>query len=173
MLATNFLFVIAVVLWTNVVSGQDPQGIASQVFVILLITSNPFTDVHLELRKRIRRGLDGIEMESILNHDLLDIEIIGERMNFGDTFLVCVSSMQNETREWYFPNGTVVSSDDSNMGPDIYISKDREDTLVRLNRRRNATTPIGIYCCEVGSSGITTRSLCVGIYNSTGGMIIF
>lgn len=137
---------------------------------MVLITSNPFTDVNLELRKRTRSGPGGVEMESILNHDLLDIATIGDQMNLGDTFLVCVSSMQTETTEWYFPNGTAVSSDDSSKGPDIYASKIRAGTLVRLNRRRNATTPIGIYLCEVFESSGIMRSLYVGIYSSAGGI---
>lgn len=123
----------------------------------------------MELRERVGGGA-APEREWILNHDLIDIATIGEIRNVGDAFLVCASSVRNGTNEWYFPNGTVVSNDDSNMGPDIYVSRNKAGTLVRLNRRRNAMTPTGIYRCEVlGSSGIT-RSLYVGLYSSTGGI---
>lgn len=174
-LVTDFVFVLTVLveLWTNFVSGQASQGMASQTFCMVLITINLFTDVHLELWKRTRGGPGGVEMESILNHDWLDIATIGERGNFGGTFLVCLSSMQNETTKWYFPNGTVVSSDHSSKGPDIYASENGADTLVRLNRRCNATTPTGIYRCKAFERSGIMRSLYVGIYISVGGIILY
>ena len=124
------------------------------------MTSNLLTDIHLELRQGTP---DGSERERILNHDLVDIATL------GDIFLICISP--NETREWYFPNGTVVSSNSGSMRPDIYANKSSTGTLLHLNRRRNAMSPIGIYRCEVLESSGITISLYVGIYTSTGGII--
>jgi hypothetical protein len=39
---------------------------------------------------------------------------------------------------------------------------------VRLNRRNNATSPIGIYCCDIPGSN---RNICIGAYNLGDGKI--
>ena len=128
--------------------------------------NNHFLDVGLELRVRVQEGDPSIQ--SIQNHGWIDIETIGEQRNFGDTFLVCATSTpDNGTIDWYFPNGTGVSDDGEITGPDIYMN--RTATLAHLSRRRNATTPVGIYRCEISGSNGGTTFLYAGIYTSTGG----
>ena len=55
--------------------------------------------------------------------------------------------MNNETRngEWYYPNGDMVLGNDSNQ--DFYRNQTSQQVI--LNRRNNATSPTGCFCCEL------------------------
>ena len=41
--------------------------------------------------------------------------------------------------------------------------------MVRLNRRNNATSPTGVYRCEIPDASGTNQTLYVGIYVESGG----
>ena len=64
---------------------------------------------------------------------------------------------------WYLPNGSVVLNE--GMDQDIYILRGAGE--VTLNRRNNATSPTGIYRCEIPrfARGYN-RNLFVGVYNN-------
>ena len=62
--------------------------------------------------------------------------------------------------EWFYPNGSAVSID--NSGNSFY--RDREDDgTVRLHRRGVASlsAAMGQYCCEIPNANDTTHRLCV------------
>ena len=59
--------------------------------------------------------------------------------------------------EWIYPNGDHVDSTGS--GDDIY--RNRDTSVVRLNRRNGATGPTGRYCCEVPSVADPNASICI------------
>ena len=59
----------------------------------------------------------------------------------------CCTSEKNETRngEWYYPDGSVVPISMGNQ--DFY--RNRGSQQVILNRRNNAMSPTGCFCCEL------------------------
>ena len=61
--------------------------------------------------------------------------------------------------EWFYPNGSTVPIEGA--GYDLY--RNRGPSVVRLNRRRNGTSPTGLYCCEVPDSTFTTQRVCANI----------
>ena len=74
-------------------------------------------------------------------------------------------------REWYFPNGSSVGI--NGAGHSFY--RDRVPSIVRLNRRHNATSPNGIFWCIIPSSitplPITTKIIYIGVYDIGQGRI--
>ena len=61
--------------------------------------------------------------------------------------------------EWHYPDGTNVGIKDS--GDDIY--RNRGLSVVRLNRRNNAISPTGLYCCEVPDASNTMQRVCANV----------
>ena len=61
---------------------------------------------------------------------------------------------------WYFPDGTQVQ-DGLDTSSDIY--RNRAPSVVRLNRRNNATSPTGVYRCEIPDANGTNQSIFVGV----------
>ena len=61
--------------------------------------------------------------------------------------------------QWFYPNGSAVPIEGA--GYDLYRNRGR--SVVRLNRRRNGTSPTGLYCCEVPDSTFTTQRICANI----------
>lgn len=124
----------------------------------------PYADVQLELRVRDNSTVAQI----IPNHDLIDISLIGDVAVDGDTFLACSTTADYGLGEWHFPNDTLVTGPgDNTTGPDIYSTE--EAMAVFLSRRRNATSPVGIYVCDIYNNSNDTQSLYVGIYTTDGG----
>ena len=60
---------------------------------------------------------------------------------------------------WHFPNGTTISNIEA--GGDIYTS--RGAGVVRLNRRNNATSPTGRFCCQVPNASSELVSVCINL----------
>ena len=105
------------------------------------------------------------------NNSIVSLAEIGE----GRDALLCITngtdccrgSQLTSTREWYFPNGTQVRVYGS--GDSIY--RDRGSSVVRLNRRHNATSPTGIYQCVIPSlTGLI--NIYIGIYHDEQGNLI-
>ena len=73
----------------------------------------------------------------------------------------CCGNGDGETRqgEWLYPNGTQVRT--SGSGDDFYRS--RGTGVVILNRRNDATGPIGLYCCEVASVADPNATICINL----------
>ena len=61
--------------------------------------------------------------------------------------------------QWVYPNGSVVGTESD--GQDFYIN--RGPSVVRLNRRRNATSTTGLFCCEVPDAAATNTRTCINI----------
>ena len=47
---------------------------------------------------------------------------------------------------WFNPNGDMLLN--NGYGEDFYIRRNAGQ-LIRLNRRRSATSPVGLYCCVI------------------------
>ena len=60
---------------------------------------------------------------------------------------------------WFYPNGTAVPVDGD--GYDFY--RNRDTGIVRLNRRNNAMSPTGLFCCVVPDATFTNTNTCINI----------
>ena len=99
------------------------------------------------------------------NHSVLD----PANISTGTTSLLCIITTEAccqsthtgtgvEAGEWYFPVGTEVL--DGSLNPH-YMT--RGASVVRLNRASSATTPSGLYHCEVPVTD-DTESVYIGLY---------
>ena len=91
------------------------------------------------------------------------IEDIGEH----DDALLCMTALNktnssNAFGNWFFPNGTVIPSDNQS---DIYRS--RGEMVVRLHRRRGGEE--GIYHCLIPDSLNVIQNLYIGVYSASTG----
>ncbi len=106
------------------------------------------------------------------NNSIVNIEDIGANANalhcITDRMNCCRASDGGASGEWYQPGQTnpVVSGGRISMEN---ISRSRNSSAVRLNRRNNATSPAGLYRCEILDSGGVNRSLFIALYNASGG----
>ena len=93
-----------------------------------------------------------------------DSILIGDIGEGDEAALLCVTDLVQCCRgealgEWFYPNESLVRVNGNN--DDFY--RDRRLGSVRLNRRNNATSPIGQYCCEVPDATMTTKTTCINI----------
>ena len=111
------------------------------------------------------------------NHAYVDLTTVGEdNSDPGDTVrchtdlqTCCTSSQGSHRGDWYFPNGILLPfytlSDED-------IVEDREPQVVHLRRRNDATSPSGIYRCDIETIAvndndddtITGETVYVGLY---------
>ena len=99
-----------------------------------------------------------------------DSILIGEIGEGDDGALLCVTDLVqccrgNETDgrgvlgEWRYPNRSLVQVEGE--GDDFY--RDRGPSVVRLNRRNNATFPMGQFCCVVPDATLNDKTTCINI----------
>lgn len=95
-----------------------------------------------------------------------------KKIGEGRNALICTTSEtsccknantapSNNMREWYFPGGSVVRI----KGDGHSFYRDRDLSIVRLNRRDNATAPNGIFWCIIPSSITMYKTIYIGIYD--------
>ena len=94
----------------------------------------------------------------------VNITDIGEESNTSPPFaLLCETNLTaccrspNATGEWFFPNNSMVGTDDDGGG----MYRNRGDSIVRLNRRPGVTGPVGMYCCQVPTTSDTNARICI------------
>lgn len=106
--------------------------------------------------------LNGVRMP-YNNHTSININDIGT----GESALLCFTEntnccgLPNRTGEWYYPDGTLILS--ASHGFDLF--RNRGSQIVRLNRRNNAQSPTGRYCCEVPDADQVMQIICINILN--------
>ena len=94
-----------------------------------------------------------------------DSEVLLTDIGEGDNALLCLTDNTQCCRggdnpnggglgEWYFPDGTLVPT-----GNNTNIYRNRDLSAVRLNRKNNAQSPIGVYRCEVPDASGTSQSI--------------
>ena len=115
----------------------------------------------------------GILLNSQLypNNSVVTLTDIGDIFNGPALFCLtpstdCCSATEtpNEaavTREWYLPDGTVLPAITS-------FSREQVSSAVRLYRN-GATSPTGVFRCDVPDASGTSQSTFVGIYPLTDG----
>ena len=110
------------------------------------------------------------------NHAYVDLTTVGDDISAsGDTVRcqtnleTCCTGTQGIHRgDWYFPDGNVLpfATNPGNIG------EDREPQVVHIRRRNNATSPSGIYRCDIETVAvnddvidtITGETVYVGLY---------
>ena len=118
---------------------------------------------------------------NLSNHSYVNLTLVGRDISDpGDTVRChtdlesCCAGIQGSDRgDWYFPNGSVLAG--AVAGGDINIR--RAAQVIHLRRRNNATSPSGIYHCDIetvavnddGVDTITGETVYVGLYPRSGG----
>ena len=114
----------------------------------------------------------------LANHSYVDLSLVGSSdsdiVQCHTDLSTCCSNTQGSHRgDWYFPNGNRLPFSDSG---DIY--EQREAQRVDLRRRNSATSPVGIYRCEIPTLAVHDDSdiflgdtVYVGLYTASGGRI--
>ena len=116
--------------------------------------------------------------QTLANNSYVDLSLVGDASDnvvCHTDLSTCCSSTQGVHRgDWYFPNGDRLPFPG---GVDIYET--REAQRVDL-RRMSATTPVGIYHCEIptlavyNENDISVRAtVYVGLYTASGGKLKF
>ena len=119
------------------------------------------------------------------NHAYVDLTTVGDDISAsGDTVrchtdleTCCTSSQGSHRGDWYFPNGILLPFYTHN---DEDIVEDREPQVVHLRRRNNATSPSGIYRCDIETIAvndndddiITGETVYVGLYPPNEGIYL-
>ena len=70
---------------------------------------------------------------------------------------------------WLYPDGSVVRTLATfNSRPDRGFYRNRDRSVVRLNRRKNATVAavIGQFCCKVPDATSSWVTICINVSNS-------
>lgn len=89
--------------------------------------------------------------------------ITSNHIGTGSKALYCGTNVNTTFQidgEWFYPNDSAV--DRMNSGHNLY--RNRNSSVVRLNRRMNATSTNGIYHCEIRDANKTRQNIFVGIY---------
>ena len=113
----------------------------------------------LSLNGQTYTNRDSIVITEIGNFNESESGINEPLLCYTDNINCCNGS---GTGNWIFPDGTSVGPE-SEEG-DFYV--DRGSGVVRLNRRRNAISPTGEYCCNVPNSRSQSIRTCVSIGKS-------
>ena len=118
--------------------------------------------------------------QTLANHSYVDLSLVGDNRSGSDSvqchtdLTTCCSGAQGTHRgDWYFPNGTRLPFAG---GGDIIES--RVAQRVDLRRSNSATSPVGIYRCNIPTVAVhddngydsIKDTVYVGLYTSNGGM---
>ena len=100
------------------------------------------------------------------NNSVLPLKEIGD-ISTGSAIL-CTTNLDSCCRfpnrgEWYYPNGSMVPI--NGAIEDFYRGRTTEQSI-HLNRRNNAQSPTGSFCCELPDNSGVTHTLCVSLGKS-------
>ena len=96
--------------------------------------------------------------ENLPNHAYVDLTLVGNDITDSGNTVRCHTDLETcctinqgiHRGDWYFPNSSVLAG--AGGGSDIY--KRREPQVVHLRRRYDATSPSGIYHCEIETEAV-------------------
>lgn len=144
------------------------SAVIAMVLLVLLLLSPVSTQQTLSLEHN---------SQGISNHSLLILTDIGEDLAMGVRCLTtrtdCCDTLTTGSSgigDWLFPSDTPLKSLGSTAeGVDLY--RDREFGEVVLYRRNNATSPQGVYRCEipVDSTSQDIDVVYIGLYSESNG----
>ena len=105
------------------------------------------------------------------NNSVINIHDIGE----NDEALLCYTNASDCCKapaqivgQWHFPNGVPIDISTALASEEFY--RNRAQSVVRLNRRNNATSPNGVYRCEIPDANGDSQNIYIGIYPSRSGV---
>ena len=118
--------------------------------------------------------------QTLANHSYVDLSLVGDDVSGSDTVqchtnldTCCTSAQGSHRGDWYFPNGVKLS-----FLRDGDIFEQRGAERVDINRRNGATSPVGIYRCDIptvavhNDNDISVRAtVYVGLYTASGGKL--
>ena len=111
--------------------------------------------------------------QTLANHSYVNLSLVRHQVDGNNSvqyhtdLWTCCSRQQGFHRgDWFLPNGTRLPF----SGGDIYES--RVAQTVDLHRINNATSPTGIYCCDIetkyvddSSASVKSTPIYVGLYD--------
>ena len=118
--------------------------------------------------------------QTLANHSFVDLSLVGHNISGSDNvqchtdLTTCCSNTEGDHRgDWYFPNENRLPF--SGDGGDII--EQRIAQTVELRRRNSATSPVGIYRCDIQTVAVHDDSdifvrdapVYVGLYTASGG----
>ena len=95
----------------------------------------------------------------------------GDALICSTTLTPCCASVNNCFGEWYYPSGDPLGNDGS--GDDIFRGRRDYDASpgelgsVRLHRRNDVVSPVGLYGCVIPDASGVNQNLYVGIYTTS------
>ena len=114
--------------------------------------------------------------QTLTNHSYVDLSLVGtsdsNSVQCQTDLDTCCSSTEGSHRgDWYFPNGNRLP-----FTRDGDIFEQRVSQRVDLRRLYSATSPSGIYCCDIPTNAVYDNTdssvrdpVYVGLYASGGG----
>ena len=121
--------------------------------------------------------------QTLANHSYVDLSLVGQATSGSDSVQchtdlgTCCSGTDGHHRgDWYSPSST----DRLPFSPEVGdIFEQRVTQRVELRRRNSATSPVGIYHCEIPTNDVhdgtdisVRDTVYVGLYTASGGRII-
>ena len=116
--------------------------------------------------------------QTLANHSYVDLSLVGDDGSDSvqchtDLGTCCTSDWGSHRGDWYFSNGDRLGF--SNGNGDIY--EQRAAQRVDLRRSNSATSPVGIYRCEIPTiavhddddTSVRCAPVYVGLYTASGG----
>ena len=118
--------------------------------------------------------------QTLANHSYVDLSLVGHNISGSDSvqcrtdLTTCCSNTEGAHRgDWYFPNENRLPF--SGDGGDII--EQRTAQRVELRRRNSATSPVGIYRCDIqtvavhdnNGENLVRATVYVGLYTASGG----
>ena len=120
--------------------------------------------------------------QTLANHSYVDLSLVGHNSSGSDNvqchtdLSTCCSGTEGSHRgDWYFPDGTRLQF--TGYG-DIF--ERRVAQRVDIRRRYSATSPVGIYRCDIQTEAVNNDDdnsvrnapVYVGLYTTSGGMVL-
>ena len=117
--------------------------------------------------------------QTLANHSYVDLSLVGHDPSGSDSVqchtdlsMCCTNSQGSHRGDWYFPDkNRLPFARDGNI---IYMVRTAQ--RVDLRRRNSATSPVGIYRCDIPTNAvyddtdISVRDTAyVGLYTASGG----
>ena len=117
------------------------------------------------------------------NHSYVNLTLVGEDTSDPGNIVRCHTDLETccqgsqgiHRGEWYFPDGNALFH--AGGGGDIY--KSRGAQVIHLRRRYDATSPSGIYHCEIPTEAVNDdvdnalgETVYVGLYPPNEGNVI-
>ena len=100
------------------------------------------------------------------NHGYVDLSLVGSGSNNVQCHSDLATCCTTDRGDWYFPDGARLPL--SGSQGDIYVERQSSQN-VNIRRQNDATSPTGIYRCEVPIDAGVRASAYVGLYTDSGG----